>query len=102
MDKEEWGNLTLQQAFSQINMFHDNSLNHKNKLFREKDGSLQDLRVAKRSMKLISAFKLIRNLPEKFDPIQHELLDDIANAFFNPKIEYEELIQQAKERAESQ
>ena len=47
-------------------------------------------------MKIMSAFKMIRKLPEAFKPVRQELLNDILNAFFDPTIEYENLIREAK------
>ena len=79
-------------------MFHDCSLNHKTKVFRDKNGTLQDLQITTRMMKFILAFKLVRKLPASFQPVQHKLLEDISNAFYNPQIEYKDLVQKAKER----
>ena len=36
--------------------------------------------------KLVIAGAVVRNLPTTFHPVQHKLLEDISNAFYNPQI----------------
>ena len=50
-------------------------------------------------MQFISAFKLVRKLSAIFYPVQHNLLEDISNAFYNPRTEYKDVVQKVKERA---
>ena len=47
-------------------------------------------------MKLMSAFNLIKELPDKFDPLKHEIMSDMSNAFFDPETSYEEVIEKAE------
>ena len=47
----------------------------------------------------MSAFKLIKELPETFEPIKQKLLNDMSNAFFNPEILYEDIVKEAEEEA---
>ena len=51
--KDDWGGLTLEQALSSIEMHHVNSLNNKNKIFKDEDDTIQDFRITKRVMKFI-------------------------------------------------
>ena len=47
----------------------------------------------------MSAFKLIKELPETFEPIKQNLVNDMSNAFFNPEILYEDIVKEAEEEA---
>jgi len=49
----------------------------------------------------MSAFKLVRQLPDTFEPVKQRLLDSISNAFFDPKIKYEDLVQEAEKTAKA-
>ena len=49
----------------------------------------------------MSAFKLVRQLPDTFEPVKQRLLDSISNIFFDPKIKYEDLVQEAKKTAKA-
>ena len=55
IDKENWGETTHQQALNQINIFHENN---KNNVYRNESGSIKHFEMNKRSMKIMSAFKL--------------------------------------------
>jgi len=101
IDKENWGESTLQQALNQIDIFHEDKLNNKKNVFRSEDGSIKDFEMNKNSMKIMSAFKLIRQLPETFEPIRQNLMNDMSNAFYNPEITYASLVKEAEKRAKA-
>ena len=73
IDKEDWRGLTVEQALNSIERHHDNSLNHKKKIFKDENGATQDFRITKRVVKLISAFKLVRKLPNNVNQIRHSI-----------------------------
>ena len=101
IDKENWGESTFQQALNQIDIFHEDNLNNKNKVFRHENGSIKDFEMNKNSMKIMSAFKLVRQLPETFEPIRQNLMNDMSNAFYNPEITYASLVKEAEKRAKA-
>ena len=101
IDKESWGETTLQQALNQIDIFHEDKLNNKNNVYRNENGSIKDFEMNKKSMKIMSAFKLVRQLPETFEPIKQNLLTSMSNAFFNPELKYANLVKEAEKGAEA-
>ena len=77
LDKENWEATTLQQALNQINIFHENNLNNKSNIYKNENGSIKDFEMNKKSMKIMSAFKLVRQLPDTFEPLKRRLFDSI-------------------------
>ena len=49
-------------------------------------------------MKIISAVTLIKNLTSKFDEIKYELQNDMSNAFFDPEVRYEDVIEETEKK----
>ena len=99
LDKENWGATTLQQALNQINIFHENNLNNKSNVYKNENGSIKDYEMNKKSMKIMSAVKLIEELPETFEPVKQKLLNYMSNAFFDPEIPYEDVVKETEEEA---
>ena len=65
-------------------------------IYKSEIGEIKDFEMNKKSMKIMSAVKLIKDLPSNFEPLTHELLNDMSNAFFNPEIKYEDVVREAE------
>ena len=68
-------------------------------VYKNENGSIKDFEMNKKSMKIMSAVKLIEKLPETFEPVKQKLLNDMSNAFFDPEIQYENVVKEAEEEA---
>ena len=99
METRDWGEATLQQALTNISNFHETNLNSKKMIYKNKTGDLKDFQMNKKTMKIMSAVKLIKRLPGNFEPLKHDLLSDMSDAFFNPEINYEDVVNTAELRA---
>ena len=63
MEYRDWGESTLQQALTNISNFHENNLNNKKMIYKDTTGEIRDFEMNKKSMKIMSAVKLIKELP---------------------------------------
>ena len=68
-------------------------------VYKSKVGELKDFEMNKKSMKIMSAVKLIKNLPSKFDELKYELQNDMSDAFFDPEVKYEDVIKATENKA---
>ena len=68
-------------------------------VYKNENGSIKDYEMNKKSMKIMSAVKLIEELPETFEPVKQKLLNDMSNAFFDPEIQYENVVKEAEDEA---
>merc|ERR1712105_381249 len=91
MKKEDWEDLTLQQALHEINNFHNNSLKTQQSLYTKKNGDLAEYRKNLDSAKIQSAMKLARELPKQFD--QFELQKDLSNAYYETHESFEDVVE---------
>merc|ERR1712030_194210 len=91
--KEDWEDLTLQQALHEINNFHNNSLKTQQSLYTNKNGDLAEYRKNLDSAKIQSAIKLARELPKQFDQIQFELQKDLSNAYYETHEGFEDVVE---------
>jgi len=91
--KEDWEDLTLQQALHEINNFHNNSLKTQQSLYTKKNGDLAEYRKNLDSAKIQSAMKLARELPKQFDQIQFELQKDLSNAYYETHESFEDVVE---------
>merc|ERR1712105_484856 len=89
--KEDWEDLTLQQALHEINNFHNNSLKTQQSLYTKKNGDLAEYRKNLDSAKIQSAMKLARELPKQFD--QFELQKDLSNAYYETHESFEDVVE---------
>ena len=92
MEDKDWGETTLQQALQNISNFHEINLDSKKMVYKNEIGEIKDFETNKNAMKIISAVKLIKSLPSRFDELKNELESDMSNAFFDPEIKYEDVI----------
>ena len=99
MEAKNWGETTLQQALQNISNFHDTNLDSKKMVYKSEVGELKDFEMNKKSMKIMSAFTLIKELPSEFDSMKYELLNDMSNAFFDPEVKYEDVVKEAESKA---
>merc|ERR1711874_389911 len=86
------------QALQNISNFHNAILNSKKMMYKNESGEIKDYVKHKESMKMQSAFNLLKELPDKFDALRHEIMTDMSNAFFDPETNYEEVIEKAEKR----
>ena len=98
MEAKNWGETTLQQALQNISNFHEINLNSKKMIYKNEVGEIKDFEMNKKSMKIISAVTMIKELPSKFDEMKYELLNDMSNAFFDPEVRYEDVIQETENK----
>merc|ERR1712074_336351 len=92
MKKEDWDDLTLQQALHEINNFHNNSLRIQQSLYTKKNGDLAEYKKNLDSAKMQSAMKLARELPKQFDQIQFDLQKDLSNAYYETHESFEDVV----------
>ena len=98
MEPKDWGETTLQQALQNINNFHNTTLNSKKMMYKDENGELKEYVKHKESMKVTSAFELLKKLPDKFDTLKHEIMTDMSNAYYDPETNYEKIIEKAEKR----
>ena len=98
METKDWGETSLQQALHNISNFHETNLDSKKMIYKNKMGELKDFEMNKKSMKIMSAVTLIKNLPSEFDEIKYELQTDMSDAFFDPEIKYENVIEETEKK----
>merc|ERR1712105_432919 len=91
--KEDWEDLTLQQALHEINNFHNNHLKTQQSLYMNRNGDLAEYRKNLDSAKIQSAIKLARELPKQFDQIQFELQKDLSNAYYETHESFEDVVE---------
>ena len=44
-------------------------------------------------MKIMTAVKLVKSLPNQFNVLKDELQSDLSDAYFNPETKYEDIIE---------
>ena len=93
LEPKNWGETTLQQAFQNINNFHNESLDNKASTYKDENGELRETVKHKESMKTASAFDLLKKLPATFDIIKHEAMTDISNAYYDTNPNYKKTIE---------
>merc|ERR1712030_70014 len=91
--KEDWEDLTLQQALHEINNFHDNHLKTQQSLYMNRNGDLAEYKKNLDSAKIQSAIKLARELPKQFDQIQFEFQKDLSNAYYETHESFEDIVE---------
>ena len=98
MEDEDWSGFTLQQALQNISNFHEMNLDSKKMAYKNESGEIKDYEMHKRSMKILSAIKLTKQLPNKFSEIKYELETNMSDAYFNPKTKYEDIIKETEKK----
>ena len=70
IEDKDWGESTLQQALQNISNFHEINLDSKKMAYKNEVGEIKDFEMYKKSMKITSAIKLVKNLPGIFDDLK--------------------------------
>ena len=98
MKDENWSGFTLQQTLQNISNFHEMNLNSKKMAYKNESGEVKDYEMHKKSMKILSALKLTKQLPDKFSEIKYDLETNMSDAYYNPEIKYEDIIKEIERK----